>query len=176
MKKQFSRFTAPRWLSISLLIFFILLLSVSIYGIILYNDLVDSKTSGYNETAEQILNNTSISEIEKIEQFNGAKSYHVIFGSNEKNEKKIIFYPLEGNEKNLTTINQSEVIPSEEIFGQWEEQCMDCELIKIVPALVNDKALWELTYKNNSNQYIIDYLSIYDGSRFEQYRFNRTFK
>lgn len=141
MNRQFSQFTAPRWLKISLLILFILILSCSIYGVILYNNLKDSKTAGYDETKNQILNHTSITEIEKIEQFNGAEAYHVIFGKNDNGESKMIFYPLKGNEKNLTTIDQSEIIPSEEILGQWNGQCQNCELVKLVPALIEDEAL-----------------------------------
>ncbi|WP_240510180.1 cell wall elongation regulator TseB-like domain-containing protein [Virgibacillus profundi] len=142
----------------------------------LYNDLASAKTAGYDETKKQILENTSITNIDKIEQFNGAASYHVIFGENKDDEKKLIFYPLKGNEKDLTTIDQHEIMPKKEVLGQWNEQCKDCNLVNIVPALVDEKVLWEVTYENNSNQYIIDYLDIHDGTRYEQYRFNRTFK
>lgn len=142
----------------------------------LYLDLMDSKTAGIEETKKQILNNTSITSIEKVEQFNGAEAYHVIYGKNKKGEGKIIFYPIKGKEKDLTTIDQSEIIPEKQVLSQWEEQCNGCKLINIVPALVKDESLWEITYKDQSDRYVFDYLSLYDGSRYEQYRFKRMFK
>jgi len=42
--------------------------------------------------------------------------------------------------------------------------------------MIDKKALWELTYEDADQHYIIDYLSMDDGSRYEQYRFKRTFK
>ncbi|MBP1969583.1 uncharacterized protein YpmB [Virgibacillus natechei] len=157
------------------LILLILLVSCFIYVIFLYLDIQESKTAGFEETERQIIQATSITEIEKIEQFNGAEAYHVIFGKNEDNEEKIIFYPLEGNEKTLTTVEKNEIVLAETIKSGWSEQCTGCEFINIVPAMVDDEPLWELAYNDDSNRYILDYLSMYDGSRYEQYRFNRMF-
>lgn len=88
-----------KWLLWSSLTLLIILIALGIYGIVLYNNLYDSKTAGFDETSRQILSQTSITEIEKIEQYNGSAAYHVLFGKNDANEEKLIFYPLEGNEK-----------------------------------------------------------------------------
>ena len=173
---SYSRYKKNNWLFWSLVIVLIILIASFIYGVFIYLDLKDSKTAGFEETKKQILNATSITEIEKIEQFNGEEAYHVIYGKNEKDEKKLIFYPLKGKEKNLTTINQSDIISKEQMLQEWRAQCKGCKLVKIVPALVDKKALWEITYNDQSNKYVLDYLSIYDGSRYEQYRLKRMFK
>ncbi|WP_449353913.1 cell wall elongation regulator TseB-like domain-containing protein [Virgibacillus natechei] len=174
--KRNAVFLGRSWLFWSLLILILLSVSCLLYAIFLYHDVMESKTAGVEETKEQILQATSITKIDRIEQFNGADSYHVVFGQNEDNEEKIIFYPLEGNEKTLTTIDKSEVITEESIKTQWMNECNDCDLLNIVPALIDDTPLWEITYNDNSNRYILDYLSIYDGSRYEQYRLIRMFQ
>ncbi|WP_245843784.1 DUF5590 domain-containing protein [Oceanobacillus rekensis] len=160
------------WSSILLLV---IILACIIYAVYLYNDLYNSKTAGFDETKEQILNQTSIAEIEKIEQYNGSSPYHVVFALNEANEEKLIFYPVEGKEKELTTINRSEIITAEEVLSLWQAQCNECELVKINPALENNEPLWEITYHDNQNRYVMEYLSIYDGAPVESYRFKKMF-
>jgi uncharacterized protein YpmB len=160
------------WGSIILLILFI---SAVVYSIFLYQDIMESKTAGFTETESQILNATTLVSIDKIEQFNGDESYHVVFGKNEANEQKIIFYPLEGNEKNLTVLDESEIISEQTITSSWQDACSGCELIKAVPAIKDENILWEVTYTDESDRYILDYLSIYDGTRYEQYRFTQMF-
>jgi len=165
----------PKWLLWSSVVILIIFLACFSYGVYLYNNLYDSKTAGFNDTSQHILNQTAITEIEKIEQYNGSASFHVIFGKNAEDEEKLIFYPLEGNEKSLTTIDRDEIIPEEDIVNQWQSSCDGCEIVKVTPALENNEALWEITYKDK-NQYAIEYVSIYDGSPVEQYRFTRMFK
>jgi uncharacterized protein YpmB len=167
MKKTFI------WGSVILLL---LLIAALVYSIFLYQEIMESRTDGFAETEEQIMDATSLVSIEKIEQFNGADAYHIVFGENEANEKKIIFYPLEGNEKNLTVLDQSEIVSEETILNEWQKSCSACEFIKAVPAIVEDQVLWELTYIDESERYILDYVSIYDGTRYEQYRFTQMFK
>jgi len=178
-KKRYSAFTEPKrknWVLIwSIVIVFLIIIACFIYGIFLYSDLYESKTKGFDETNEQILNQTAITEIDKIEKFNGAKSYHVIYGKNENEEEKIIFYPLEGNEKNLTTVDASETISQEQILQLWNEECESCDFVAISPAIIDDEVLWEIAYKDDQNRYVLDFFSMYDASRYEQHRFNPMF-
>ncbi|MDO6450744.1 DUF5590 domain-containing protein [Oceanobacillus profundus] len=164
-----------KWLLWSSLTLLIILIALGIYGIVLYNNLYDSKTAGFDETSRQILSQTSITEIEKIEQYNGSAAYHVLFGKNDANEEKLIFYPLEGNEKSLTTIDKSEILTEEEIIERWQAECDSCELIKVTPALEENEALWEIAYNDMNDDYVLDYKSIYDGSDVHMYRFKRMF-
>ncbi len=165
----------PGWLKWSLLILLLLSVIFLVLAIYLYQDIRESKVSGYEETRQQLLANTSLTEITAIEQFNGAQSYHVVHGVNGEGEEKIVFYPLAGNEKNLTTIDKSEIIPENQVQLQWQEQCSDCELIEVIPALSDGNALWEMTYIDESGRYVFDYLSIYDGAQYEKYRFTSMF-
>ncbi|WP_249260855.1 DUF5590 domain-containing protein [Virgibacillus pantothenticus] len=150
--------------------------SCSIYLIFLYNDLLDSKTAGYEETKQQLLKAESLTEIDKVETFYGKEAYHVVYGKDEDGQNKLIFYPLKGKEKKLTTVDQSEILSKSEIKNTWKQECDQCELVRITPALVDGNELWELTYVDSSKRYVFDYLDMYDGSRYEQMRFKSMFK
>jgi uncharacterized protein YpmB len=163
------------WLKWSSILLLVIILACIIYAVYLYNDLYKSKTAGFDETTEQILNQTSIAEVEKIEKYNGSSPYHVVFGLNDANQEQLIFYPLEGKEKELTTINKSEIISEEEVLSLWQTKCNECELVRINPALENNEPLWEITYHDSQNRYVMEYLSFYDGAPVESYHFRKMF-
>lgn len=163
------------WLLWSSIIFIILFISLLIYAIFLYMDLNEKRTAGFDATERQIVNHTSISEVSSIERFHGEKAYHVVFGENAEGEEQLIFYPLEGKEKTLTTIDAEEIVPKSSVIKNWKSTCTSCDLIRVVPALINDDALWELTYYDANDRYVLEYLSIYDASTYEEIRYRRMF-
>ncbi|WP_052360676.1 cell wall elongation regulator TseB-like domain-containing protein [Oceanobacillus manasiensis] len=154
----------------------IVVIAIGIYAAFLYHDINESRTAGYETTKKQVLSATSVTEIEKVVTFNGAESYHVVFGKTEKNEGRLVFYPLEGNEKTLTTMNEDEMVSEENMLQEWSSRCTDCKFIKIVPGIVDEKVLWEITYRDASDRYVLDYYAIEDGSQYEQYRLKQMFK
>jgi uncharacterized protein YpmB len=159
----------------ALIIAIILFISAVVYGIFLYMDLNEKRTMGYEETKRELLNQTNLVEIFTIDNFNGEKAYHVVHGENESGEEKIIFYPLEGKEKRITTIDQSEIVPKEQMRGHWQQECINCQFVDITPALLDEEAFWELTYYDEKDRYVFDYRSIYDGSPYEEIRYLRKF-
>lgn len=172
---RYSESSVPSWLKWSLWILSLVLILVFIYSIYLYHTIEQSKLSGFAETKEKVLHETDLIVIDDINRFNGKNAFHILFGKTKDDQNKIVFFPLKNKNKDLTIIDESETIAKQSILNQWDTQCQGCKLIKIIPAMVNDEALWELTYIDKSKRYTIDYLSIYDGSRYEQFRFTRMF-
>ncbi|RKQ37638.1 DUF5590 domain-containing protein [Oceanobacillus halophilus] len=173
--RQFSQSTGRKWLRTILIILSIAAIIGLALGIYLYQDIMEEKRAGFDDTKEIIMSQTSITKVEQIDRFHGDKAYHIVYGENDKKEKKIIFYPLEGTEKNITTVNTSDIIKKEQILSNWSKKCNTCNLIDITPALIEDDVLWELTYYDENDRYVLDYFSIYDGTSFERYRFKRMF-
>jgi uncharacterized protein YpmB len=162
-----------KWLSGILLFIVVAVLTGGIY---LYHTIETSKTAGYSEAENKALKETDLVKIDLIERFDGKKSYYILSGETKDGEKEMAFMPLNEKKKKKTNlINESEIIPRESIIEKWSESCSSCKFIKIAPAMVNQKALWELTYVDESERYTMDYLSIYDGSRYEQFRFRKLF-
>ncbi|MCF3941616.1 cell wall elongation regulator TseB-like domain-containing protein [Oceanobacillus alkalisoli] len=167
--------TRRKWLIFSMITFLLLFISMFIYGIFLYMDLNSERTEGHEATKRELLKQTEITEISKIENFNGEAAYHVVYGKSEEGNGKIIFYPLEGNEKTLTTVDSTEVLAPSSMIDRWQSDCRTCQLVKITPALLDEEILWELVYYDENDRYVFDYRSIYDGSDYEEIRYLRKF-
>jgi len=159
----------------SIAVIFVILLSFLIYGTILYNDLYDSKTAGFHSTKEHIINQTSIVEIFDVELFHGAEAYHVVYGINDQDEEKIIFLPLEGKERSITTVDVSSILSKEQVVDVWQSECNTCTFIDVAPALIDEKALWEIAYRNEQNSYALAYYAMDDAAKYEQLLFKSMF-
>lgn len=173
--KQFSQSTGLNWIHKTFIIFIAIIVVITIFGVYLYQDTMKNKTTNFEQTKEVILEQTPITKVNKIELYHGDEAYHLVYGSDDKGEEQIIFYPLKGKEKDITTISVSEITPKEQIIQSWQKNCGDCELNKISPALIDDQLLWEISYYDENDRYVLNYLSIYDGSSYEEYKFERMF-
>ena len=121
--------TRRRWLIISTLFISILFISAIIYGIFLYVDLNNERTKGHDETIKELKKQTAITEVKKIENFNGEKAYHVVFGENEEGKEQIIFYPLEGQVKHLKVVDVAEILPEQAMLQMWQSECRACQFV-----------------------------------------------
>ncbi|WP_174613578.1 DUF5590 domain-containing protein [Virgibacillus ihumii] len=168
--------TVPVWLKWTIGVICIILLSCFIYGVYLYYDVQQSKTAAYSEITKNVKRETEISTVQKMEQYHGEKAFYIVYGQTGNNQKKIVFYPYSKKDGTLKVIDRSEIIPERSIQESWNSQCGNCELVKITPALINEKAAWEVTFIDESKRYVIDYLSIFDGNQIEQIRLKQMFK
>lgn len=164
------------WYISGFILFSILFISAVVYGIFLYVDLVEQRTKAHERTERALLEQTALEQVEKIENFHGDEPYHIVYGRNEQGTEQLIFYPLEGTEKTLTIVDMDEILPESAMIGMWQTECDGCEFVKITPALLDDKILWELVYYDAENRYVLDYRSIYDGTPYEQISFASRFK
>src|SRR5699024_2257331 len=94
-------------------------------------------------------------------------TYHNGLGETEHGEEKIVFVPKAKNAEKMTLIDGNEVLMKREITSLWENDCTTCQLIKVNPALIKENHFWEVTYGDHTDRYVLDYLSMYDGSRYE---------
>lgn len=170
-----SRRTIPLWLKWFFVIFMLILVSCIIYGIVLYKTIQHDKTKGYSNTEQEILNETDIVSVDQISHFYGETVYHIVIGKTANDKRKIVFVDKNEETDNIVVFDNEKMMSEENIQSLWMDECSNCELIKINPAMINKEALWEVTYKDDSQRYIIEYLSMHDGSRYEQYRFKPTF-
>ena len=173
--RYYSQSNVPNWLKWSFWIICLIFILGSIYSIYLYKTIQKNKLAGFAETEEQVLHETELTVINDIHRFHGEDTFHILFGTTKEGKRKIIFVPLQDNDKSFTVIDESEIIQKESVLNQWDNQCQGCELIKIRPAMIDGKPLWEVTYIDKSRRYTFDYLSIYDGSRYEQLRFKQMY-
>ncbi len=161
-----------KWSKWILLGICVLLIGFFIYMITFYQGLVRTKAEGIPAAEAQMLEASELTEINQINKYQGKQFYMIGFGETKDKQKKIIFLPEKKNKKPII-IDADETIQKEKITNIWRETCDACALIKITPAMESKKPLWEITYIDRSNSYVFEYLSMYDGSQYEQFRFSR---
>ncbi|QKY69187.1 DUF5590 domain-containing protein [Lentibacillus sp. CBA3610] len=174
-----SRNTVPNWLKWTLGIVGLLIIAFLIFAIYLYQAAQGNRTAAYDQVAEEVLQETELTAISSIERFHGENAYYIVYGETDHEENKIVFYPFDLDQSSIISLNQSEIVSEETVRANWNNQCNSCKMIDITPAVISDgddqQPAWEITYEDNSGRYVMEYLSVSDGSRIEARRFNRLF-
>lgn len=165
-----------RWIKWIILVFLLTIAAFLTYATILYNDIQKDKHTGFSETEKIVLRETDLVEINDIKRYHGEFAYHIVFGQTEDNEHKIVFIPLTNKEQDLITVDQNEIISQQTLENQLKKECDTCKIISIIPGIEENELLWELTYVDASDRYVLEYVSIYDATQYEQFRFKRLYK
>lgn len=162
------------WLKWGILISALLIALVLLLIAYLYSSVIQEKTKGYNKAKERALAETEIINIEQVERFHGEDAYFVLTGVDEQNEPLFVYVPFD-NEESIITIEQPNEYTKKAVEEQWSEECSNCLLTSITPALIDENGVWEIRYKASKDTYIYDYISMEDGSLFDQVIYNKTF-
>lgn len=167
-----------RWLFVSLSLIIICFIASIIFAVYLYHVIQKDKNVPFTQTEEYVLSNTDLVHIDMIESFYEKDSYHIVFGETEEETQQIIFIPLSGksDEGEFITIEQNEIISKDELINQLKQDCQNCTIIKVKPAMINENPLWEITYRDHKDRYVFDYFSMDNGSRYERLQFKQLFK
>lgn len=160
-----------KWILYFVSLLFIFMTGYSIY---LYNYVMTTKQEGFLNSQERVLRETDLIEVSNIERFNGDEPYHIVYAKTEQHDSEIVFVPLNKNKK-LKRVKEDKIIPKSKMIERFNSSCDSCKLIKITPAILNNKLLWEITYIDRSNRYVFDYRSIDDGEVFEQFKMISNF-
>lgn len=172
------QFTIPGWLKWTLGIIGLLLVACLILGIYLYQVVQGNRTASFDQAEAQVIQETEIRTVNKIGRFHGENAYYTVYGETSNGEAKLVFYPFEKNQSGIITVNQSDIASKETIRANWNNQCQSCTMFDITPAVISNDEIepaWEITYEDDEGRYVMEYLSIYDGTRIEVRRFNRMF-
>lgn len=167
--------STPKWLKWTLLIVCLLILLSLSYVAYLYIHIQQQKTKGFANAEQRVLTETDIVHIDQIKRFHSEKMYHIIFGSNQQGMDKVAYIPVAQDEE-IIVINKSDMITKETVYQRWLKSCDNCNFIQITPAIISDNLLWEITYIDDAEKYTFDYVSIYDGTLYEQLQLQQMFK
>lgn len=165
----------PQWKTWTLLGVVLFAIASISYSIYLYQHIQKSKTEGFQDTEQRVLNETELIEIHDIQRFQSEKAYHIVYGSDQNGLDKLLFVPLTNGEE-IIIIDDENIMDKQFVEQAWGESCHHCKLIQITPAMIDDQPFWEITYIDNAQRYTFDYVSIYDGTLYEQLQLNQMFK
>lgn len=154
----------------------ILIIIALTYCIFIYNDIQRSKTKGMSQTEKLVSKETDIKEISKISLFNGFEQFHVVEGKTKDGKQEIAFVPKQ-KDAEITIVQKEKVLSRAAIQKQWQQECDSCKLVRITPAISKkQEPLWEVAYRDRTDRYMLDYYSMHDGKRNEQFGFMGLFE
>src|SRR5699024_2906457 len=165
------------WKKILILLSGLIGVAIISYLIYLYVYIENSKVINESKTEQFILEETDMKTIEKIYQFHGEETFHIVIGKDSNNTQLYVFVPLSKklDKNNIQSYTADQFLSQEQIEKNWSKDCSGCNLLGSTPAMINKNPLWELTYKDPSNRYVITYISLEDGSIYEQLRLYRKY-
>lgn len=163
------------WKKIIPAIILIFLIIIFIYMMIVYRQVMLSKQTGFKQVSEFVVEQTEIEEISSTSYFQAEDGYYILTGQDEPGENWYVYIMDDGNLKKENIILQSftKSLPVEELTSSWKNDCNNCELINSTPAMIDDVPLWEFTYIDDSNRYVMEYKNLTDGTTYEKIRFTR---
>ncbi|MFD2133290.1 DUF5590 domain-containing protein [Pseudogracilibacillus auburnensis] len=175
MKEKLKWISWKRVIIICTLILFIFLI---IYFISFLRYIDDSKLVDFDATEQIIYDKTDLTAIDDAYHFQEENEYHIVFGHDSDGEEWIAFVPLSKKtikKDDIVVIRADSVLTREQIENNWLKECKQCTLTGSTPAMINQQPLWELSYTDNANRYVIEYVSLKDGTTYEQMRLIRKY-
>lgn len=163
------------WLKWGLLGLLLLIIITLIFLLVLYQDIVESKTRNFSVAEERVIQDTDVNEIINTHRYQGDSLYTIVTGITENDEKVYVFVP-ENTKEELVVVDHNEMVPEDSVLETWQKDCANCELIHIIPGMIKNDPVWEITYVDETDRYVLSYVSIYDGSQYEEFRFKKMFE
>ncbi|WP_138417021.1 DUF5590 domain-containing protein [Aquibacillus sediminis] len=174
MKKRYLPFTVPRWLTWVLLICFVLFIVLAIYLISIYNEVQQSKQSGFQASEELALSKTDLTSVKNVTRYHGETHYHVVVGSTQDDEAAIVYVPVDTEEQKLQFFDAESFVSREDVISSWQTSCSSCQFISANLAIDNQRPLWEIKYIDNQDRYVFEYFLLEDGTSYEHFRLQRS--
>jgi len=149
------------------------LLIVCIAVTVLYKQTIHDRENGFAKAASKAIDQTELVSMSNVERFDGKKSYFIVYGKSKDGAKKIAFMPVSKNDKPII-IDESKALSKQQAVKEWGNECSSCTLISSTAAMIDKEPLWEITYRDQSDYYVFQYLSMKDGKTLETFRLAQT--
>lgn len=166
LKLQSSPYTAPSWLKWGTLILGIIILLTLSLAIWIYVDANSDRTAGHEDAAALAEQETELTRVEHISTYYGDREVHIVQGVNEADENGLVFIDL-AEKTVLEEIFPTNALPIEEVKKQWENTCDSCTFRDIQYGYEENEPVYELTYIDGQNRYVMDYFTL-RGDSFDQ--------
>lgn len=139
----------------------------------LYIQIIQDKTSTYEDSKQVAMSETPLNTADTVTRYHGASRYDIVAGEGAEGAKGIAFVPVNNKDKGIIYQTVSKATTKKEMLSSWQSSCNECDLLSIQPAIDKDKPLWEITYLDHQNRYVLDYYRMRNGEFYEQLRFKQ---
>lgn len=156
------------WKNIIGLLLLVVILGVSLYVYLTYQHIEKSKAAGFDKVEDIVLSETDVETIEEVNRFQEEEATFIAKGKDAKGKTWFVFVPQDYEDsEDILKYETADLMSPTSIEDNWASECDQCELKKSSPAMMDDEPLWELTYLDADNRYVLAYFSFEDGSEVE---------
>lgn len=156
------------WKNIIGLCLLLIMLAVSLYVFLTYQHIQKTKAAGFDNVEKIVSSETDVETIEEISRFQEEEAIFIAKGKDVEGETWFVFVPQDYEEADdIEKYSTKDLVSPTGIEDKWANECDQCELKKSAPAMMDGKPLWELTYLDTDNRYVLAYFSFEDGSEVE---------
>ncbi|UOQ93552.1 DUF5590 domain-containing protein [Halobacillus shinanisalinarum] len=172
MKQQSSRFTVPSWLRWVLLIIGIVIIISGSTLTWMYVQIEDKQTEGFTTAKNLAVSETKMTKVTDVLSYNGENPIHIVRGQNANDEELVTFLNL-GKKEVLTTIKASSMIPTGDLKAGLQADCSACSFIDVQLAYEENSPAWELTYIDENQRYVLEYVRVTNGDPIQRFAFRQ---
>lgn len=161
-----------KWIFISLSFLFV---GSIIYFYVLYAHIQGTENANFPETAEFVLAETDLVTIDETVFFQDNDSFHIVTGKDAADLEYVVYVRLLEDAMKIEAIYlEKDTISEASIMDIWSQDCSACTFKQAKNAMLDEQALWELTYIDDRNRYVMDYFNLFTGERYEQLRLHQN--
>ena len=93
--------------------------------------------------------------------YNRENTYYTISGKNQQNQPILVMVPQHGGK--IRVLKQSSGITAARARAMTKSNRNPREILKVAPGVFNDKAVWEVTYRNQKGNLCYDLINFKTG-------------
>ncbi|TLS35882.1 DUF5590 domain-containing protein [Pseudalkalibacillus caeni] len=153
-----------RWFGIAAVVFIGLIIW---QGYVLYAEILDKPSMETEQAIKTARSEAHIVSVEEVYHFHGDLAYTVILGKDRDDSEKYVWVP-EKEGKEITIREKSSGASKQEIRTKIKQEEQPKEIKAIKPGIKTnedgkDKLVWEATYIDKDNRYVISYHNFSNG-------------
>ncbi|MGI8315331.1 DUF5590 domain-containing protein [Halobacillus mangrovi] len=166
IKPQSSQFTVPRWVKWTSLTFAVLVIIFLLFFSWMYFEINKDRTAGQEDASKIALEETKLSEVDQVTVYRGEQTVHIVEGKSNQGDHGLIYIDLK-EKKVIEQLFNEKVISKEALKQKWSQSCGGCEFKYIQYAFEENQPVYEMSYIDEKNRYVLDYFKL-SGESFDQ--------
>lgn len=149
-----------------------------IYLVQNYQTIVSSKLVGEQNIVRIVKDETDVTSIEEIEQFQGLDTIYIVNGRTKDKKEELVFVrgKTEKTKQFIKTYDIADLYTEADLISNWKSECDQCAFKKTQLAMIEEEPLREITYIDAYNRYVFAYYSLEDGSLYEEMKLSRKYQ
>ena len=138
----------------------------------LYLSILKEKEAGFEQAAEQAVQETALAETLHVSRYHGSRLYYVVEGQTAAGAAGFAFVPA--GEGEVSYFRKDGLYPAAVLLQEWRNSCPGCELQDSNYAIDRETPLLEIKYINEQDRYVFAYYSLLTGKKYESIPFIRS--